>query len=496
MAARIYFGELECFQRTSEATKRNPHYTAKHSFHLDRYPDTAIREEIESFVRERGKRIKLTSIRGERAAFCLLGRMLCEEFPQIQSFLDVPEEQMLRKARTWLMKQGKRYTKMRHRQEMGKTYVCDVDLIRYIVKIYLYLRPRPEVFFYDDDRWHLAKIPIRLKKNPVKRIRSISFQGISQRALRNEVKSIIYLHLQWVSVGTVCGELTAVKRFSRFLADKYPSLTSLKEVTRQVIERYLVYLNTEDTERQYYDSDLSHLRSVFVTAGKIMENHDLETLFFEDDYGKRPIRVYKVYSDEEVKRLNAAIVECDEQFARAMILHQLLGTRISETLTLRQDAIREGENGTLFLQIRQVKTGRTYEKAINEDVKRLFDRACEYTNCRHGMMEYVFVSEVDPMMPMQYSTIQYRLMSMIREKDLRDDHGELFGVGTHIWRHCYGKRLTELHVDDVTIAKLLGHANTSSLRFYRRVGDQMMADETRTMRKAMDDTLTELIEAW
>ena len=197
-----------------------------------------------------------------------------------------------------------------------------------------------------------------------------------------------------------------------------------------------------------------------------------------------------------MKRLNAAIATCNEQFARAMILHQLLGTRISETLTLRQDAIREGENGALFLQIRQVKTGRTYEKAINEDVKRLFDRACEYTNCRHGIMEYVFVSETDPMMPMQYSTIQYRLMSMIREKDLRDDHGELFGVGTHIWRHCYGKRLTELHVDDVTIAKLLGHANTSSLRFYRKVGDQMMADETRAMRKAMDDTLTELIEAW
>lgn len=49
--------------------------------------------------------------------------------------------------------------------------------------------------------------------------------------------------------------------------------------------------------------------------------------------------------------------------------------------------------------------------------------------------------------------------------------GELIGVGTHIWRHCYGKRLTEMHVDDVTIAKLLGHANTSNLKHYRKVGD-------------------------
>ena len=48
---------------------------------------------------------------------------------------------------------------------------------------------------------------------------------------------------------------------------------------------------------------------------------------------------------------------------------------------------------------------------------------------------------------------------MIQKQNLRDDSGELIGVGTHIWRHCYGKRLTEMHVDDVTIAKLLGHAN-------------------------------------
>ena len=49
-------------------------------------------------------------------------------------------------------------------------------------------------------------------------------------------------------------------------------------------------------------------------------------------------------------------------------------------------------------------------------------------------------------------------MDLIQKKDLRDDHGELFGFGTHMFRHVYGIRLTELHLDDWTIAKLLGHA--------------------------------------
>lgn len=97
---------------------------------------------------------------------------------------------------------------------------------------------------------------------------------------------------------------------------------------------------------------------------------------------------------------------------------------------------------------------------------------------------------------MQYSRIQYQLMVMIQKQNLRDDSGELFGVGTHIWRHCYGKRLTEMHVDDVTIAKLLGHANTSNLKYYRKVGNALLANETRQMRNFMDEILTDVIHEW
>ena len=68
-----------------------------------------------------------------------------------------------------------------------------------------------------------------------------------------------------------------------------------------------------------------------------------------------------------------------------------LGTRISDTLTLRQNAVREGENGSFFIRIQQVKTGKSYEKAINTDVKALFEKACEYTNERYGIRDYVFV---------------------------------------------------------------------------------------------------------
>ena len=84
----------------------------------------------------------------------------------------------------------------------------------------------------------------------------------------------------------------------------------------------------------------------------------------------------------------------DEQIARALIVHQLLGTRISDTLTLRMDCLREKE-GRYFVRIDQVKSI-TYEKAVSNEVGRLILKAMEYTKERYGETEYVFDKKDDP----------------------------------------------------------------------------------------------------
>ena len=52
---------------------------------------------------------------------------------------------------------------------------------------------------------------------------------------------------------------------------------------------------------------------------------NLSTLFLTRDIPPTPKAEFKVYSDEELKRLNAAIVKMDEQTARLMVIHQMLG---------------------------------------------------------------------------------------------------------------------------------------------------------------------------
>jgi site-specific recombinase XerD len=97
---------------------------------------------------------------------------------------------------------------------------------------------------------------------------------------------------------------------------------------------------------------------------------------------------------------------------------------------------------------------------------------------------------------MQYMAIKTKVMSMIQEKQLKDDHGELFGFGTHMFRHYYGVKLTEMHLDDWTIARLLEHKRLNNVQHYRKMSNQRMADETREVRQMMSDIIYMSLAGW
>ncbi|HBV81636.1 MAG TPA: recombinase [Lachnospiraceae bacterium] len=496
MSRQVYFKELQCYMNATNDMKEHPLMCPEKKFDLEKLPTDKIMDEIEEFIRFRGKHLTPLSMRGDLYPFNLCCQFLSETYPSITTFVGIDINEMVKKAKIWLLKKGKNISQTRRRTSTGKQEILEAELIKYIKKIYAFKNPENELFDYDKDRWYLTGIPINLRINPTKTVRSISFEKIVQEKMRNDLKEIIYIHLMQKALGTVMSEITAFNRFSIFLNDMFPDIQGIQEVDREIIESYLIHTNTEANGRKIYCKDLCHLKSVFVTAASVFNDKSLSFLFYIDDIGKTPQNMYKVYSDQELRRLNSAIVELDEQIARALIIHQMLGTRISETLMLRQDSVYMGDSGNWLIKIWQVKTGRSYEKAINEDVKKLFDRACLYTNEKHGKCKYVFVNKKNPEKPMQYGQIQYQLMAMITKNNLTDDDGKRFNVGTHIFRHCFGKKLTEMNVDDVIIAKLLGHANTSSIGCYRKVGNEMLCRETRDMRSNMDEMLKDILKEW
>ena len=82
------------------------------------------------------------------------------------------------------------------------------------------------------------------------------------------------------------------------------------------------------------------------------------------------------------------------------------------------------------------------------------------------------------------------------ENDVRDDQGELFGVGTHLFRHRYGMKLAEMGLDDYSISRLLGHKGVRSVVNYRRVSGKIMAEKLAGIQKDMNEELKNLMLRW
>ena len=154
--------------------------------------------------------------------------------------------------------------------------------------------------------------------------------------------------------------------------------------------KYIVEMQMDKQEKFYFirenkSGDIVYLRRVVEDVGNLYERQCMRELFLSNDFPSTPRHVFNA----EIKRLNEHIFKMDEQICRALIIHQLLGTRISDTLTLKTDCLSMKKN-RYFIRIDQVKSV-TYEKAISEEVAQLIIKAIDYTKERYGETTYIFV---------------------------------------------------------------------------------------------------------
>ena len=473
MAMKFYFRDMEGYKDLTEHQKK---YVGKSAvFDLDLLPVVTLQEEMAEFIQERIRTVAMTTLLNDRGNYNLLCRFLEKRGKGLEHFLDWDRETWFRKLKAWMLEEGIPLNYERQ-GNYGNTYRMRPGVMGYVERLLDFLEPEDGREEKEKDIWELEKLGVPFHGNPVKNYKTINFSKITQDGLREETKKGIYLNLQNEAIACISRELTAVRRLSGFLRERHPDIQSFRQLDREILEEYLTYLKTEDGTPKKLRSELTRLRALMESIGRILEYGNLNGLFLSRDIPSMPRGEFKTYSDAELKRLNAAITRMEEQIARVMVIHQMLGTRISDTLTLQTDCLFQ-KDGEDLIRIRQMKTS-TYIKPISRELAMLIQKAIRYTKEKYGETEYIFVSDKNPERPMQYSALQGRVIRLIYREDIRDDNGRIFGFGTHMYRHMYGVRLTEMHLDDWTIARLLGHSSLVNVKYYRKMSNQTLADET------------------
>ena len=491
MEDRFYYRELECYEKAGEALLR---VIGKNDyFDLSLLGTETMKEEFRRYIRYRGTQVSLNTIQHEKSCFRQFCQTLQTRRDLPESLLDWEEDRWVQLLKAWMMRNGIPLTSEK-KNLYGKTNVVEARLPCYIRRVYRFLKPEDERPEREKDIWRLEKLDIRIEENPIYRTKTLNFTGILQEKIREEAKLAIYQHLKYEKLGTIKRELTSLRQFSRYLKEKQAGVTSCAQIDRPVLEEYLIHKATSGSSGRGNSDDILKLRSVLESVGKLCGYPHLEKLFLNTDIPPELEPEFRAYSDSELKRLNAHITKLDEQITRCMVIHQMLGTRISDTLTLQRDCLFQ-LNGVDMIRIRQVKA-KTFEKPVSAELAALIRKEIKYTEERYGETVYIFVDERDTRRPLQYTTIKHKVLGLIQKEDLRDDEGKRFRFGTHMFRRSYGVKLTELHLDDWTIAKLLGHKGVNAVMHYRKMSNQLLADETRRAREAQTRILLANLEGW
>ena len=430
MAMKFYFRDMEGYKDLTEHQKK---YVGKSAvFDLALLPVVTLQEEMAEFIQERIRTVAMTTLLNDRGNYNLLCRFLKKRGKGLEHFLDWDRETWFRKLKAWMLEEGIPLNYERQ-GNYGNTYRMRPGVMGYVERLLDFLEPEDGREEKEKDIWELEKLGVPFHGNPVKNYKTINFSKITQDGLREETKKGIYLNLQNEAIACISRELTAVRRLSGFLRERHPDIQSFRQLDREILEEYLTYLKTEDGTPKKLRSELTRLRALMESIGRILEYGNLNGLFLSRDIPSMPRGEFKTYSDAELKRRNAAITRMEEQIARVMVIHQMLGTRISDTLTLQTDCLFQ-KDGEDLIRIRQMKTS-TYIKPISRELAMLIQKAIRYTKEKYGETEYIFVSDKNPERPMQYSALQGRVIRLIYREDIRDDNGRIFGFGTHMYRH-------------------------------------------------------------
>lgn len=303
MATKI-IKELPCYQRIGNASEKRIRVMERHFYDLGLLAAEGQKKEMEAFIRSRGEELSMATVDVDIIHYNVIARFMKEKYPLLNSFRAVPEEVLVKKFKAWLLNHGYQITRKHYMKSMGRNLQEEAGPVKYLRLLLHFLEPEDKRPEWEKDVWKLDNLGFEVRQNPIQMIRTIRFTGIRQETIKEEVKQACYIRIKYLSVGSLQGEIRAVRHFSEFLAERNPEITSLGEVGRLNIEEYLTHINLERGQERNLKSEMANLKDMLRQVGKVIGNPKLEKLFIKQDMPKMPEVAFKTYSDEEIRRLN------------------------------------------------------------------------------------------------------------------------------------------------------------------------------------------------
>lgn len=343
-------------------------------------------------------------------------------------------------------------------------------------------------FNKDDDIWNLDVIGFPINCVETTPIHTLDFTSITICDLKIACKKLAYHFLPKKSVSSVKRYRIAFTYLNNYLLDN-TEIILLKDITREVFEDFLADLK-ERTSATFFNNILSSLKVCFDTLKLLNYSMPNEQLIYDFDCTKLIRKeTVKVLSDNELRNINVNINKMHPIYRNILFVFEQTGTRISETLTLKNNYLiqRKNENGEILYSLKymQHKTKKMNCIPIDEITAQVIIHQIEINKTEFGEdCEYIFTTNGKT--PVIYKTFRDHYKKLIFENNILSDDGTLLSSKLHIFRATRATNLANRGISYDTIRLILGHANMNSLYHYIKIHSSTMSD----MLKPIFDEMT------
>ena len=343
------------------------------------------------------------------------------------------------------------------------------------------------------DRWRAEELP----HGDLESLRggTLRFDGFAQPWLREAAKRWVRARvLGSTSSETMNRYVQDLSKFSRWLAMQAPQVRSPAQITRALLEDYLLWVRVSDWSgstrrrmvcalRQFLDEQavdgLAGLpREAVIHAREIPKVNE------------PPPRVMaKTVFDQLIDPANLARLAC-EQHRTIVVVLAFSGLRVSSLVTLSRDPVEVGSDGHPYLRYLNVKLRREATVPIPPAVSEQIRRQQQYLEQTYGPDGTAFLLPQPAEGQRGWSpgcgghrhiattSVNRIIKAYVRKAGIRDSDGRVASwVHPHLFRDHLGTSMVNDRIPLLTIQRVLDHASIRMTARYAKIEDETVRDQ-------------------
>ena len=347
-------------------------------------------------------------------------------------------------------------------------------------------KDRPERLPISEDVWSVADLGVKVLGTNVRT--KFNFTNIHQLWLRDLAKKFIKFAASLNRANSTMQDyITHLNKFSVFLYERYPEITSMEEIDRELIIDYRSWLNTFNFSITTLNERITTLK-IFIKTGNI--NKWLATdsyLFLEEDRVKEPKNQPRFIPEYILKQLDKHKYQLPLPLQRMVSVIREIGVRYSTLATIPFDCLELDNNHKWWIKIYRVKIVEETQLPISEELAQEIKQQQHFLRQYFDKNEYLFTAREPG--SKTFIPVPHKVMStpsfcrylnvLARSCDIKDENGKIWNFTSHQFRHTFATEAINNGVPQHILQKLLGHESSEMTSRYAHIYDE-------TLRKELD----------